>query len=107
MDTLGKLDTAYSYNTLCNTNGIALCSSRSESFASGGDSIRFQSNRYADSGGTDRPSFPVKSVGTGSGSHTAAGYFIVFGKPECSRTGMAVIIGNSRSGRCHFESGGG
>ena len=36
MDTLGKLDTAYSYNTLCNTNGIALCSSRSESFASGG-----------------------------------------------------------------------
>lgn len=34
MDTLGKLDTAYSYNTLCNTNGIALCSSRSESFAS-------------------------------------------------------------------------
>ena len=41
------------------------------------------------------------------GSHTAAGYFIVFGKPECSRTGMAVIKGKSRSGRCHFESGGG
>ena len=29
------------YNTLCNTNGIALCSSRSESFASGGYCIRF------------------------------------------------------------------
>lgn len=96
MDTLGKLDTAYSYNTLCNTNGIALCSSRSESFASGGDSIRFQSNWYADSGGTNRPSFSAQSVGSWRGSDPATGYAVVFGKSERACTGMAARQGKGR-----------
>lgn len=51
--------------------------------------------------------FPLNLLVRGVEVIQQPGYFIVFGKPECSRTGMAVIKGKSRSGRCHFESGGG
>ena len=64
MDKKGELDIAHSCIAFCNTNDITLYTSRSESFASGGDSIRFQSNWYADSGGTNRPSFSAQSVGS-------------------------------------------
>ena len=105
MDTMGKLDTAYSYNTLCNTNGIALHSARTESFASGGNCLCFKSNRNADSGGTDRPSFSAQSVGTWCGSHSAAGHTLVFGKSECTRAGMASHQRKSRSRRSDLEPG--
>ena len=96
MDKKGELDIAHSCIAFCNTNDITLYTSRSESFASGGDSIRFQSNRYADSGGTNRPSFSAQSVGSWRGSDPATGYAVVFGKSERACTGMASRQGKGR-----------
>ena len=84
MDKKGELDIAHSCIAFCNTNDITLYTSRSESFASGGDSIRFQSNRYAE------------SVGSWRGSDPATGYAVVFGKSERACTGMAARQGKGR-----------
>ena len=98
MDTMGKPDTAYSYIALCNTDGIALCPSRPESFAPGSGGLCLQGNRNADSSGTDRPSFSPQFVGAGGGGHSAAGHLIVFREPECACTGVAAVQGQGGSG---------
>lgn len=108
MDTLGKPDTACSYYTLCNTNGIALRPARTKPFAAGSGNLCLKGNRHADSGGADRSSFPAQFAGAWCGSHSATGYTLVFGEPECACAGMAVNQRKGGSGRgdvesCHFQ----
>ena len=47
MDKMGELDITYSYIALCGTDGIALCTPRTEFFTEAGHFICIWSYRYA------------------------------------------------------------